>query len=95
VIWATGGRVEPREYDLKEYWTWRPAGKKPWVLRAISKGRVWDDRRGRERDAESVLGGDTESTFQMHATRLGSSASSEEKGVGSVSTPPRVIIRRD
>ncbi|KAF7550149.1 hypothetical protein G7Z17_g5914 [Cylindrodendrum hubeiense] len=29
-VWATGARLEPQEYDMKEYWTWRGFGKQPW-----------------------------------------------------------------
>jgi adenine/guanine/hypoxanthine permease len=37
VVWVSGGRIEPREYDLKEYWTWRGPGKQPWFVRAMQK----------------------------------------------------------
>ncbi|RKK98941.1 hypothetical protein BFJ68_g13391 [Fusarium oxysporum] len=39
VVWATRGYVEPREYDLKEYWTWKGSGRAPWFIRAIRHGR--------------------------------------------------------
>ncbi|KAK7416163.1 hypothetical protein QQX98_005360 [Neonectria punicea] len=31
----SGGRLEPHEYDLKEYWTWKGPGRKPWFVRAF------------------------------------------------------------
>lgn len=31
----TGGRLEPQGYDLKEYWTWKGPGRKPWFIRAV------------------------------------------------------------
>ena len=34
----SGGRIEPREYDLKEYWTWKAPGRKPWFVRALRNG---------------------------------------------------------
>ncbi|KAJ0165916.1 putative xanthine/uracil permease [Colletotrichum tanaceti] len=34
-VWLSGGRLEPREYDAKEYWSWRGSGKKPWFVRAV------------------------------------------------------------
>ncbi|KAF6842532.1 permease [Colletotrichum musicola] len=34
-VWLSGGRLEPREYDLKEYWSWKGSGKKPWFVRAV------------------------------------------------------------
>ncbi|KAH6972381.1 permease [Ilyonectria sp. MPI-CAGE-AT-0026] len=39
-VWASGGRWEPQEYDMKEYWTWRGFGRPPWYVRAIrARGR--------------------------------------------------------
>jgi adenine/guanine/hypoxanthine permease len=35
VVWVSRGRLEPREYDLKEYWTWKGVGRPPWFVRAI------------------------------------------------------------
>ncbi|KAK5995875.1 Putative xanthine/uracil permease [Cladobotryum mycophilum] len=37
VVFLSGGRIEPREYDLKEYWTWKGTGRAPWFVRAISR----------------------------------------------------------
>ncbi|KAJ6779340.1 hypothetical protein PWT90_04278 [Aphanocladium album] len=39
VVCISGGRYEPREYDLKEYWTWKGAGQPPWFVRAIRQHR--------------------------------------------------------
>ncbi|UKZ83726.1 hypothetical protein TrVFT333_011535 [Trichoderma virens FT-333] len=38
VVFLSGNRIEPREYDLKEYWTWRGSGRAPWFVRAMRKG---------------------------------------------------------
>ncbi|CAJ0542849.1 Ff.00g002840.m01.CDS01 [Fusarium sp. VM40] len=38
----SGGSLEPENYDMKEYWTWRAPGRKPWyvrVFRNISSSR--------------------------------------------------------
>ncbi len=40
----TGERVVPNDYELKEYWTWKPAGEKPWIIRVFSRGRIWEDK---------------------------------------------------
>jgi AGZA family xanthine/uracil permease-like MFS transporter len=34
-----------QHYDNREYWTWRPAGDKPWIVRLFTKGRKWEDKR--------------------------------------------------
>lgn len=92
VIWVSGGRIEPREYDLKEYWTWRPAGEKPWVVRAFTKGNMWENRRKPRGDDGIVLEDDNESTFAMRDTR-GSATSGSEKSAETLSTPARVMVR--
>lgn len=33
-VWISGGRLEPREYDMKEYWSWKGGGTSPWFMRA-------------------------------------------------------------
>ncbi|KAH7152902.1 permease family-domain-containing protein [Dactylonectria macrodidyma] len=38
-VLVSGGRLEPREYDLKEYWTWKGSGRPPWFIRAMKRGR--------------------------------------------------------
>jgi AGZA family xanthine/uracil permease-like MFS transporter len=40
------GTIRPRDYDLKEYWTWKPAGEKPLIIRFFSRKGVWEGRRG-------------------------------------------------
>lgn len=37
VVFLSGGLLEPREYDLKEYWTWKGSGRAPWFVRAIRR----------------------------------------------------------
>ncbi|POR35727.1 Xanthine/uracil/vitamin C permease [Tolypocladium paradoxum] len=39
VVYVSGGRIEPREYDLKEYWTWKGTGQGPWFIREIQARR--------------------------------------------------------
>ncbi|KAG6056689.1 hypothetical protein E4U16_007429 [Claviceps sp. LM84 group G4] len=39
LVYVSGGRFEPREYDLKEYWTWKGTGRRPWFVRAIRAKR--------------------------------------------------------
>ncbi|KAK4082178.1 uncharacterized protein Triagg1_1990 [Trichoderma aggressivum f. europaeum] len=39
VVFLSGNRIEPREYDLKEYWTWRGSGRAPWFVRAMRRGK--------------------------------------------------------
>lgn len=49
MIWAvmflSRGAYEPKDYHRREYWTWKPAGEKPWIFRVFTKGRFWEDER--------------------------------------------------
>lgn len=46
----SAGYFEPREYDLKEYWTWKGSGRPPWFVRALRKRR---NRKGPEAGVQS------------------------------------------
>lgn len=52
MIWAvmtlSRGGLEPKDYQYKEYWTWKPAGEKPWIVRVFTKGKFWEDERRRQ-----------------------------------------------
>jgi adenine/guanine/hypoxanthine permease len=37
----SGGMLIPKDYGRKQYWTWKPAGKKPVIFRLFTKGRFW------------------------------------------------------
>ncbi|KAG6025529.1 hypothetical protein E4U40_002639 [Claviceps sp. LM458 group G5] len=62
LVYVSGGRFEPREYDLKEYWTWKGTGRRPWFVRAIRAKRsdrhvdhVAEDSDDRGNGNDSVL----------------------------------------
>lgn len=44
IIAASGGRVLPTDYELKEYWTWKPPGDTPWIVRVLTGRRYWEDK---------------------------------------------------
>lgn len=44
-------RHAPENYDLKEYWTWKPPGAKPWILR---KGVELFDRMRNKKQQEGT-----------------------------------------
>lgn len=56
MIWAvmtlSRGGLEPKDYQYKEYWTWKPAGEKPWIVRVFSKRKFWEDERKRQSRSE-------------------------------------------
>ncbi|KAK4127465.1 hypothetical protein N657DRAFT_661582 [Parathielavia appendiculata] len=45
VVKVSGERIIPQHYDLKEYWSWRPPGDKPWIVRAVLGFIYWAKHR--------------------------------------------------
>jgi adenine/guanine/hypoxanthine permease len=87
VVWASGGKLEPREYDLKEYWTWKGQGRLPWFVRAMqNRGRWWgqDDE---DRKNNSNLSDENNSSFEH--SRLGSADNKSRVDV--VTVPQRTL----
>lgn len=76
VVYASNGRIEPREYDLKEYWTWKGSGRPPWFVRAI-KNRV--HRHSATNDAETPDESDYHPEDDHDRTFLESHAGSSAK----------------
>ncbi|KAK0635690.1 inner membrane protein yieG [Bombardia bombarda] len=46
IIKISRGSLTPVDYEYKEYWTWKPAGETPWIVRFFSKGvsRIWRNK---------------------------------------------------
>lgn len=55
-MFLSGGAYEPKDYHRREYWTWKPAGEKPWIFRMFTKGRFWEDERRKKRRSEEEDG---------------------------------------
>ncbi|VUC33577.1 unnamed protein product, partial [Clonostachys rosea] len=85
IVYLSGHELEPREHDMKEYWTWKTAGKAPWFLRIYRRARYGADyREEEEADEEPVVG----------PSMLESTGESSSKDDGShhpgVARPPKV-----
>ncbi|KAF3770659.1 hypothetical protein M406DRAFT_34134 [Cryphonectria parasitica EP155] len=52
VMFLSRGAHEPKDYHRREYWTWKPAGEKPWIFRIFTKGRFWEDERRKTRRSQ-------------------------------------------
>jgi AGZA family xanthine/uracil permease-like MFS transporter len=39
VIFVSRGMIKPHDYHLKQYWTWRPSGERPWIFRLLERKR--------------------------------------------------------
>ncbi|KAF4964825.1 hypothetical protein FSARC_7287 [Fusarium sarcochroum] len=88
VVFASGGYLEPREYDLKEYWTWKGSGRAPWFVRAIRRR----GNSGHDDDDDHPSGSDLAMTHIDYANRRDHSSSttgaSTSKDEHPVSPPP-------
>ncbi|KAH6840980.1 permease family-domain-containing protein [Chaetomium sp. MPI-CAGE-AT-0009] len=54
VVKVSGDTITPANYELKEYWSWRPPGEKPWIARAVIRCIDWARYR-KDRDASFSL----------------------------------------
>lgn len=88
VVFLSGHRIEPREYDLKEYWTWRGSGRAPWFVRAMRRGKSHgpppsgDDHNHNHSDAATTSSVPSEEEIQrgfdaQHSCAKGDSAATE------------------
>jgi AGZA family xanthine/uracil permease-like MFS transporter len=59
VMWISRGSLVPKDYDQKQYWTWKPPGEKPFILRIFSRRRHWGDSQADHGSIrkEAVVGG--------------------------------------
>ncbi|KAK1594006.1 permease [Colletotrichum navitas] len=89
-VWLSGGRLEPREYDAKEYWSWRSTGKKPWFVRAVRTSCFSNGDEDSKRQFH--IHDDHESTYAP-GSRIGSTHQKEE-GVHMVTIPQRAATPR-
>ncbi|KJR80423.1 MFS transporter, AGZA family, xanthine/uracil permease [Sporothrix schenckii 1099-18] len=96
VMRATGGTVEPREYDLKEYWTWKPAGMKPAVFRLFTRDRYWGDKESLHEDDDAFIFPDDSNAQPLHDLQTTSAPSPAEKSPSSIHStiepPPKAIV---
>ncbi|KAF5022694.1 hypothetical protein F66182_5242 [Fusarium sp. NRRL 66182] len=85
----SGGRLEPQNYDMKEYWTWKAPGRKPWFVRvfrnATYSGKAMNESNPHMFNARN--GSDCE------MVRVASTDERRGDGVGIVSMPSRTLSK--
>jgi adenine/guanine/hypoxanthine permease len=90
VVWVSGGRIEPSEYDLKEYWSWKGQGKPPWFVRAAKRGgQVW--KHDGESSKHGLNAGEVHESSFDHSRR---GSSDNKDGNNSITMPERVLTSR-
>ena len=90
-VWASRGRLEPRDYDLKEYWTWKGPGQQPWFVRAINKRKTRREScQNADQSKRGLNLGDEQSSFD-HSRQ---NSSTEERLSMGLAPPPRATTSR-
>jgi adenine/guanine/hypoxanthine permease len=88
VIKLSRGTIVPKDYEQKEYWTWKPGGEKPWIIRIFIRfWRLWINRRSPSRNTEFSLPSGADGAPSVH---MQPSAPSREKLSERTSSPSRL-----
>ena len=86
----SGGRLEPDNYDMKEYWSWKGSGKAPWFVRlARKKGCFGGEKAEEETDKRDFAINEENDSSCGEASRVGSSDrnSDQKDEIAVVSSP--------
>jgi AGZA family xanthine/uracil permease-like MFS transporter len=90
-VWVSRGRLEPRDYDLKEYWTWKGPGQPPWFVRAMNRRRA----RGQDGDeAEQSKHAYNPGDAQTSANRSRQNSSTADRSSANVAMPLPTVASR-
>ncbi|KAL2195053.1 hypothetical protein P885DRAFT_70640 [Corynascus similis CBS 632.67] len=87
VVRLSGQTIVPEKYDMKEYWSWRLPGEKPWIVKALLQCIHWARRR-KDRAASFSLSSRDDSMHadqQRHA--VGSTAGADARDIPRATTP--------
>ncbi|SPQ21259.1 34b8dd36-e374-4c1d-aa39-47287332fd4d [Thermothielavioides terrestris] len=87
VVKLSGGNILPAKYDLKEYWSWRPRGEWPWMVRAFFRLVYWVKHR-KSRNASFALDScDEAGSFEQYRSHVGSKNATDGTGSPRIPTP--------
>lgn len=45
IVTISGGSITPEKWEAREFWTWKPAGRKPLLFRLFSKHQEWKEHK--------------------------------------------------
>ncbi|KAF4452554.1 MFS transporter AGZA family xanthine uracil permease [Fusarium albosuccineum] len=83
----SGGRWEPHEYDLKEYWTWKGPGRKPWFVRVLRNGECV----GKDDSTSSTQAFNIRNGSDCEMSRMTSMERKDESTDISITVPVRAL----
>ncbi|KAF5630142.1 major facilitator superfamily transporter [Fusarium sp. NRRL 52700] len=85
----SGGRLEPDNYDMKEYWTWKAPGRKPWFVRAF-RNATYSAKDTRESSPQTF---DVHGGLDCEMMRVASSDERKDDAHVSISVPSPALSR--
>ncbi|VBB76345.1 Putative Inner membrane protein [Podospora comata] len=88
IIKLSRGTIMPENYDMKEYWTWRPPGERPWLFRKIGEAIFWLRTKRRGRNSTFQLGSNDGSggSSRHRVSPNNSTAAVEDKSTAAAAT---------
>lgn len=75
----SGDTIHPENYDLKEYWTWRPPGDKPWIMRMAFRFLYWTKHRKDRNASFSLNSGDDMGIAEQYRSDVATKAAADGK----------------
>ncbi len=87
IVKISGDTVHPENYDLKEYWSWRPPGEKPWIVRVVFRFLSWTKHRKDRNTSLSLNSGDDMQSAERYRSEMASKTAGDVKDIP-MATPP-------
>ncbi len=69
VVKLSGDTIHPENYELKEYWSWKPPGEKPWIVRMAFRLMHWAKHRRDRNTSLSLNSGDDMGGVERYASK--------------------------
>jgi AGZA family xanthine/uracil permease-like MFS transporter len=90
-VWAIArlsrDAIVPENYDMKEYWTWRHPGERPWIVRALFRVIYWSKWRKERNMSLSLASGEENTSADMYRSDMTSKGAEDGKHPARPETP--------
>ncbi|AEO56776.1 hypothetical protein MYCTH_100401 [Thermothelomyces thermophilus ATCC 42464] len=87
VVKVSRQTIVPENYELKEYWSWRFPGEKPWIAGAVLRCINWIKRREDRRASFALDSRDESAHAEQYRSDTGSKAAADVREMPSITTP--------
>jgi AGZA family xanthine/uracil permease-like MFS transporter len=87
VVKVSQNKLIPENYDLKEYWSWRPPGERPWIVRAVLRFIYWTRHRKDRSASFSLSSNDDVVTSDQYRSDTASKGAADIQDMPRVATP--------